>query len=239
MSLREPPAHRVAAQRWAITLVEPLCSPSQRNAIEEAFYETALDYTGWWAVYVSGVLADITGTLPGDDPIRQLELLPDGSADWVAPHPYKFGTWQSVTDVVEPSSDAPTLDPSYLALEDPLHPVATGLIRRSLDGWAAVHQAIEQRIQSEAINDLAQRRWPTGPTREIFDIATAAIRFAAHRRRSYGLPNDDVWPVVSGFTWTWRAQWVIDGRDIDEDQIALSIRQEQIQPGGPGQERFS
>jgi len=170
-------------------------------------------------VHVSGVLADITGTLPDDDPWRSL-VLHDGSARWPDPDRPPFGTWESVTDVIEPSSDAPGLDPAFLALEEPIHPMATGLIRTSFAGWA------------ETVEPL--RGIPDGAGQpQTFDIATAAIRFAVHRRRSYGLPTDDVWPVVSGFAWAWRASWVVAGRPIDDEQIAKSIRLEKIQPQAP------
>ncbi|MHB8318100.1 MAG: hypothetical protein ACYDEP_02545 [Acidimicrobiales bacterium] len=213
------PPERIAAQRWAILLVEPLCSLEQRQNVEGAFFATVVTKPEWWTVYISGVLADIVGTLPDDDPFRFITLRPDGSADWTDDRP-QFGTWESATDVIEPSSDAPTLDPSFLAIEDPLPPLASGLICRAFAGWGAVVDPLSETLQHHG-------------NRKTFDVATAAIRFAQHRRRSYGLPADDVWPVISGFMWAWRAHWVVDGRLLDEAQIASAIVTEKIQVRDP------
>lgn len=214
--------YQSAAQRWAMLLVEPLVSLAQRQRIEDDFRDAARSEPDWWTVYVAGVLADIVQTLPVDDAWRTLVLGDDGAADWPLGDDFPtFGTWESVTDVIEPTSDAPRLDPSFVALEVPVPPRSTGLIQVAFQGWQALVGPVRQLVLQAGID-------------EAFDVGTAAIRFAQHRRRSYGLPADDIWAVVSGFTWAWRARWVVVGRQIDEDQIQLSIRQEQIRPKSPG-----
>lgn len=212
---RDPDRRVLAAQRWGIALVEPLFSPAQRSSIESDYFQVFVEHPEWWLVHAAGLASDIGQTIPLDDSFRSVSIEPDGVARW--PDGRLFGTWRDATDVIEESSDAPTTDASFTALEDDLTPAAAAIARASIEPWAETHSVISDVLSACGVETC-------------FDATTSAIRFIEHRRRSYGLPADDVWPVVSCFTWTWRAYRVIDGIPLDHDQIQLAVEQERIPP---------
>lgn len=58
------------AIRWGIGLVEPLLSVSQRVNDDQALAELGRTHPAWVRVFFAGVLSNLGGTLPADDPWR-------------------------------------------------------------------------------------------------------------------------------------------------------------------------
>lgn len=187
-----------------MTLTDPLFPSRLRADIEDRFRLETRQHPSWSAVWFAGVLSDITGTLPLSD-------------SWRSSPPH---TWADATDVIEPSSDAPHLDPMLLALEQPLDDMATTLIQRSFYGWKVVLVDIEQ--------IMATRSGVEPGVDRCFDLCTDAIRWSAHRRRAYCPPTPETWLLVSGFTWSWRARWVADGEPMDTDEVPTTIQRDRI-----------
>jgi hypothetical protein len=203
----------LAAERWGISLIEPLFSPKKHADIEHEYRRVLATDPDWWLVHASGLASDVGQTLPIDDRFRSVVIEPDGVARW--PDGSIFGTWRDSLDVIDESSDAPTTDASFTAIEDDLAPAAAAIARTSIEPWRAVHSALSA-LRDSAGDDAC------------FDAATSAIRFIEHRRRSYGLPADDIWPLVSCFTWTWRARRFVEGIPLDDDEIRLAVERERI-----------
>ena len=68
---------------------------------------------------------------------------------------------------------------------------------------------------------------------EFHQLATSSIRWVAHRRRSYGFPNNDPFLIESFLSWSWRATDVLAGRPVNQEEVDKEIRSERIKTDTP------
>lgn len=118
--------------------------------------------------------------------------------------------------MIEPVFGSPETDPEFAALAGGLSPVAAALVVFSMQGRGACQEAIEAAAKTTPAPD------------EFHQLTTSAIRWVAHRRRSYGFPNNDPWVIESFLAWAWRANDVVAGRPIDQAEIDKAIRSELV-----------
>lgn len=176
-----------AALRWSSSLVEPLLSTAQRSRFDNDWREVARADAPWFCSFCAGVLAGIASSLPQEDPWRTVKVDANGVAKW--PDGLTFGRPADHFDVLHPipELDEPGVDPTSIALEQTISSESAALVAMSFNGWrepyaALVGVSFDGWSDTYAADEEAQVHY--GPDM-AFDVATSAIRWALHRRRSY------------------------------------------------------
>jgi hypothetical protein len=212
------------AIQWGAGLVDPLLSIDRRVADEQAMVELGRADPAWVRVFFAGLLSDLGGTLPSDDDWRgasarigQTTVGPkapttDGA---VGKDGRPWGSWRDSLDVIDSIFGPPETDPELTALSEGLLPAAAALVVASMYGWKTCREVAAAAAENASAGEFHQ-------------IAVSAIRWVAHRRRSYGFPNNDPWMVESFIAWAWRANDVVAGNPVDESEIDRAIRQERV-----------
>ena len=218
------------AIRWGMGLVEPLLSVTQRVNDDQAMAELGRTNPAWVRIFFAGVLSNLGGTLPDNDSWRGTSARIGRMA--VGPNPPSFdgavgtdwapwGTWEDSLGVTESVFSSPDVDPEFAALSEGLLPTAAALAAFSTHGWRLCREALE-----------AAGKTTDGPE-EFHQLATSSIRWAAHRRRSYGFPNNDPFLIESFLSWSWRATDVLAGRPVNQEEVDKAIRSERIKTDTP------
>ncbi len=188
-----------AARRWSLVFIDPLIAPAQRNAVDSSWRSQMVDAPSWCVVWFAGVIAEIAGTLPAIDPWRQS---PPRS-------------WDDAIDIADPGSEAPGLDPVYVALADPLDEKSSEMITLAFAGWE---------LLSEYIAALRE----TVGADELFDLCTDALRWLIWRRRAYMPPTPETWVMVTMWSWAFRSPALADGSGEFDEEIALAITEHRL-----------
>ena len=203
-----PPA---AAARWVTTLVEPLLPASVRNALEHDMASLVAGQPDWSAAFLAGLLTDIGGTLPRDDPWRRLSGRvgklsvgdrPPAGTGACNPDGSRHGTWRDHQDLVPLVWDAPEHDPGLMAVAAGLSDASAALV-----AWSTLPQAEAAR----AIRALRGELTPSGggspaDAEPFWDACAATLRWVLFRRRSSCVATtEDSWPVESAYAWLERA----------------------------------
>lgn len=254
-------APSVRACRWAISLIEPLMPLTRRLVLDDELREVCQHDPAWVATWFGGVLADLMGTLPPDDPWRGLSArvvgrgeemtrgrppADAGTGAWRADGS-AFGTYDDMSDLVTQTFSDLETDRAVAALLDGLPVNAAAAIAFASDGWqeagralAMIHTGSQQvalGIAGRPAADTGQRRWSAASSgRVLFDTGDAAIRWAIARRRAWRLYDHDEWPIESAFNWAWRADRVAAGEQVLQATVDSGIRAEAVETGESGPE---
>lgn len=240
-----PSTPRDVVIRWTQTLVEPLTPLAQRSQFEKAMREACSSHPSWSSYVIGGALSDIMQSLPDADPWRQCSArlgrktvgekppvrdgarLPDGG---------HLGTWENFSDTLgTPGNEDLSLDPSYSPVSIDLTPVSAALVAFGAYGWMASSEAVAATLTqgevTSAVDDLANlpgvRTLSHAP---VYTYGAPALRWAAYRRRSYGIGPDDPWLAESLYRWSWRAGRILGGMDWDEHMVDVRIEAERLDP---------
>lgn len=205
---------------WGHTLHEPLLPPRLRNRLDGNFTRAHREHPDRVHVFLAGLIAEAIRTLPEDDPWRHLSGQIDNIT--VGHHPpdndgavsdldgEPFGSWRDSVDVSGFEAITPWDDTALIAVTDELHPHAAATLAAGAFGWRAVARMIRQ---AEIVGDRPVIPPGTDPMPFLTDpaylaahdlahartSATNAVRWAAHRRRSY-LGYSDPW-LPDAITW--------------------------------------
>lgn len=236
-----------------MTLTEPLLSPDRRQRVETAFADLAATRPLWLAYWASGVLADIAGTLPRYDPwtrlsgrLGRLTVGPEPPEAVGACHAggQPYGTWSDGADLVALVFERPEVDAAFAALADPIDPTAAGLVAfaGNRPSWRDVMPAVAEAWRAATgvelpDTDTASMADPEA-SRVWLDQVTAAIRWLAWRRRTYGVGQVDLWPHEACVRWSSYAGEAAADRPLDEKAIAVAVADEAVllapePPDGP------
>lgn len=240
-----PTTPRDAVVRWTQTLVEPLLPLEFRRSLEHQMRRVCADHPTWSTFVLGGALSDIVLSLPDSDPWRASSArlgkmirgdqppardgarLPDGT---------RLGTWRSFVDTLgTPAEEDLSLDPSFAPMAVDLAPVSEAVLALAADGWetsaAGVSAAIMRGALTSAIEDLPNLPGVTTlHPAPVYTYAVPALRWAFHRRRSYGTSADDPWVAESLYRWSWRAGRILGGMDWDEHMVEHRIAAERLDP---------
>ena len=247
------PAPSEAANAWAMTLVEPLLPDALRFEIDEQMSHTCRRHPSWAAAFYGGLLSTLVATLPESDPWRNLSgrianltvgTAPpeeDGAVNNTGPRAGEsFGTWRDGTDVSPLVFDDVTKDVALVALSHPLTPHAAALLAFAGQGWEtcisaarAVYRAAVPPDEATPEKVVYPDKWKNGVAgMAVYGAATTAVKWAAWRRRSYGI-TDDPFLVESTYRWTWRADRILLREQWNASEIATEISAESIRDPEP------
>lgn len=231
--------------RWTQTLVEPLILLSLRSQFEKAMREVCSAHPSWSAYVIGGALSDIMLSLPDDDPWRSCSArlgrktlgkrppVRDGAR---LPGGEPLGTWKSFHDTLgTPTNEDLSLDPGYGPVSIDLTPVSEALLAFGVSGWRGSSEAVAATLTqgevTSAVDDLANlpgvRTLIHAP---VYTYGIPALRWAAFRRRSYGVSPDDPWLAESLYRWSWRAGRILGGMEWDEHMVDVRIEAERLEP---------
>jgi len=207
---------RAAAAQWATTLVEPLLPARVRDALERDMATLVAEQPDWSAAFLAGLLTDIGGTLPCDDPWRQLsgrvgklsvgDLAPS-STGARNPDGSRHGTWRDHEDLVPLVWDAPERDPGLIAVAGGLSDASAALVAWSTRSQAEAAQALGA-LRAELAPSGGGSAADAGP---FWEACAGALRWVLFRRRSAGTVAEDSWPIESAYAWLERVGEVIHG----------------------------
>ena len=172
----------LSAVRWAATLVEPLIPQDRRDSWNQTFREAVASHPDWARLFFAGSVADITATLPENDPWRDTRM--ESGVPMVDNR--RFGTLRDHTDLIPQISPDPTIDVALSAVLDDLDERAATLIVTSFQG------------RDSAISYLAGIG-----TDDLFFVGTEALRIAVFRRRCLMGPLDS---FAVDTCWWWGEQ---------------------------------
>lgn len=230
--------------RWVQTLVEPLLPLDRRTWLEEGFRSVCVDHPAWSGIVLAGTLADMMQTLPVNDPWRRAGARlgrwtagerPPKQDGAVLPNGISLGTWRAFLDTFGAPSTEETIDePSYAPVHDGLPPVAAAVLASGAHGWSTAREvltlAANRAEPTSALHDLIQlpgtRSLQPAP---VWTYGVPALKWAIHRRRSYGTGVDDPWVQESIFRWTWRAGRVLAGGEWDSHMVTPRIEAETLE----------
>lgn len=188
-----------AARRWSLTFIDPLIGPGQLHSINAEWRAQMADHRSWVQVWFAGVISEVAGTLPAKDPWRRS---PPRS-------------WTDAVDIADPGSDAPGLDPVYVALADPLDELSSDLISVAFSGWRPLSQHI-----ATLTDTVGQDR--------SFDLCVDALRWCIWRRRAYIPPTPETWVMVTMWAWSFRSPALAGGFGDFDEEIARAITDHQL-----------
>lgn len=241
---------------WGLTLTEPLMSLRARNRAADRMAQLHVRHPQDTLLFYAGVCADMIGTLPDNDPWRHLSGRfgdhttgpnPPDVDGVVGPDGKPFGTWHDAADLSPLLYATPADDPGLAALvDDDLTPAAGAVLAAAGGGWESAYDMargiadtpVPDTIELARVTDLRTRdsfRRGMGLHR-VREGCEQAVRWAAHRRRSYMGPGD-VWLTESVFRWGWRACRSMEGKEWPDDEIVQAITDERVRapfPGGLG-----
>lgn len=227
---------------WGHTLHEPLLPPRLRARLEHNFATAHRENIDRVNLFLAGLIAEATLTLPANDHWRRLSARcgnitvgehppeTDGALNDDSGEP--FGTWRDAVDVSGFEAVTPVDDPALVALVEDLDPAAAAILAAAGHGWKAARRMIKQ-VQlvgdpPDADAGITSMPFLNDPdylaAHNLSHARTAAItalRWAAHRRRAY-LGHSDPWLVDSVNMWAWRAT----RRDLDtwgDEDVARDI----------------
>lgn len=206
--------------RWVVSMHDPLVDTDSRLEIDEKLTELVGANPHWFAAWFSGHLSDIVRSLDPDDPWRRLKVSNDTA---VHASGAQFGTPSDSEDLARPSVADIRSDIGLAALAPGLPQESALLIAVAGDGWDPVLAWCEKNLVTEPVLKDADAR-------RFFKIATAALRWAMHRRRLYMGPEDPFIPV-NGIAWIGRAHKVTSGESWDESRAARILAESSVQPG--------
>lgn len=203
---------RDAVSRWTITRCDPLVVHAYREAADEELRSTSADFPEWFALWASGVLADLVETLDPEDPWRNTTVngagavvLPDGSA---------FGTWHNATDLLPlPAEGDPALDVGLAAVAQPLSSESALL-------WHAAQIGREKALEQLVTIEMGG----------AYPVAAPAIERAMFRRRVFMGQEDAYIPQVCT-DWSLRADRISAGEPWDEAGAARLRAGSRVEPG--------
>ncbi|MFC8797302.1 hypothetical protein ACFT2C_06190 [Promicromonospora sp. NPDC057138] len=210
------------AARWAVQQCEPLVPGAARLATEARFVELTQESPGRTASWFGGVLADQIGTLPPDDPWRNLSArvgdLTRGAAppagDGAVSPAGPFGAMADGVDLVPTTFPSPMTDVGLAALSDGLSPIAAAVLAFATDGWSECNAAL-----TAAHARITQSDGQVTSAACIVASGGDAVRWALWRRRVYSGPADD-WFLASAFSWLWRAEYLAAEGTLPADELA-------------------
>lgn len=231
---------RAALARCVISLCEPLLATSRRLVIDEQFDQVLHANPRLVSTWTAGYASSILGTLPRDDPWRNLSatFIPhDGSPLHAkaknVPLPAVtgartkgrlFGARTDVIDMTVPEFHDWTLDIGLAAVAFDPHPYTSAIIGFASHGFEAA-LALTATMVAQGVS--GQTIYPD-PDKEMREILLDTLRRVIHRRRTYTGPSD-AFPCSSGMEWVMRAvQWDIDPKRVlndlagEEEMNALS-----------------
>ncbi|ACL42342.1 hypothetical protein Achl_4391 (plasmid) [Pseudarthrobacter chlorophenolicus A6] len=206
--------------RWVVALCEPLLETEARIQIEAQMVELVSRKPHWFAAWFSGFLSDVVRSLDPQDPWRNLSIV---EGQTVHPDRSPFGTWVDASDVVHVSIEDIRADLGLAALEKPLNENAAQLISVAAQGWDATLTWCEANLVTAAT-------LPPEQGAEFFKTASAALRWAIHRRRLFS-GIEDPFVQVSGVSWITRADKMTSGEPWDEARAARHLEANKVQPG--------
>lgn len=197
-------------------------------------------------LFLAGMLSDMMGTLPPSDPWRALSgrvelnlvgtLVPDVDGA-VTADGTPFGTWRDALDVTPLIHASPVDDVGLTALAaEDLHPHAAAILAASAYTWRtalAFIEAVENSgppaSQGAQVMEISPGvAWQIGArAHHARECATAALRWAVHRRRSYR-GAEDTWVGESAFRWAWRSNRMADGRGFSDEDVTAAIVAESL-----------
>jgi len=211
--------------QWGQTMYEPLLPPMVRNRIESAFAKAHREEPDRVHLFLAGLIAEAVGTLPAQDPWRNLsarcgnitvgENPPESDGAVRDEDGLPFGTWRDAIDVVGLEATTPWDDSALAALTENLEAGAAAILAAGSRGWRATARMIRQ-VQlvgnrPELPAEFAGLPFADDPEYlAANDLAHArlcavdALRWAAHRRRAY-LGRNDPWMEAAVSMWAWRA----------------------------------
>ncbi len=183
-----------------------------REAADEELRSTSADFPEWFALWASGVLADLVETLDPEDPWRNTTVngagavvLPDGSA---------FGTWHNATDLLPlPAEGDPALDVGLAAVAQPLSSESALL-------WHAAQIGREKALEQLRTIEVGG----------AYPVASPAIERAMFRRRVFMGQEDAYIPQVCT-DWSLRADRISAGEPWDEAGAARLRAGSRVEPG--------
>lgn len=165
----------------------------------------------WAAAFLGGLVSDLVGSLPQQDPWRQLSgrvgqctcgAAPPGQDGAVRADGAPFGTVADALDRMPALFRNPEDDPQLAALASPIGSAGAAVVAAAGTGWECARDmllAVRDRMPPADV--VALDSWRAG---QMCTAGAEAARWSLHRRRSYrGM--DDTWPAESAFRWAWRA----------------------------------
>lgn len=206
--------------RWVVAMHDPLVDTDARREIDEGLKELVAAHPHWFAAWFSGHLSDIVSSLDPEDPWRRLHV-EEGTA--VHANGRRFGSPEDSEDLARPSVPDLRSDLGLAALAPGLPDESAVLIALAANGWDPVLAWCEKNLVKEPV--LGQK-----DAAGFFKIATAALRWAMHRRRLYMGPEDPFIPV-NGIAWIGRAHKVTAGTPWDEARAARILAESSVEPG--------
>lgn len=241
-------AEDAPAERWAFTLVEPLISTAERHELDKAMVVAIANRPTWGCAWFGGTISDMMVTLPRRDPWRNLSATIEGPKDQVlhcgdTPPEHTgasmddkpFGTYEDADDLSEAIFEDPTIDIATIALANPLEPLSAALLAFASGGWERSIEACEAAWSSLAptpvgllmLSETERNAATLRAAGSFFTAAAQALRWAIHRRRSYGI-IEDPWPIESAWNWTIRAHKIANGQPWATSDLELSLNQERL-----------
>jgi hypothetical protein len=201
-----------AVFRWTITRCDPLVTYAYRQTADAELRTASARHPEWFAIWASGVLADLIETLDPEDPWRNTTtndagtvVLPDGS---------RFGTWHNATDLLPlPAEGNPALDVGLAAVALPLSAPSSHLWHAAQTGREA---ALEQLLAIEVGGS--------------YPVAAPVIERAMFRRRVFMGQEDAYIPQVCT-DWSVRADRITAGQPWDEAGAARLRAGSRVEPG--------
>lgn len=203
---------RDAVSRWTITRCDPLVVHAYREAADDELRATSADFPDWFAIWASGVLADLIETLDPEDPWRNTAL--DDAGAVVLPDGSPFGTWHNATDLLPlPPEGDPALDVGLAAVAQPLSAESALL-------WHAAQAGREE----------AREQLLTIEVGGAYPVAAPVIERAMFRRRVFMGQEDAYIPQVCT-DWSKRADLITSGQPWDEAGAARLRAGSRVEPG--------
>lgn len=199
---------------WVMALYDALIPRDDVAARDAAMARWCRQEPSTAQVWFAGVIFSVMGTLPDTDPWSHLSARVDRSTTrGTAPPPDvgatgehgRFGTVDDGRDLAGNAED-PALDLYLAALAESLDDRSAAVLAFARDGWRQALVALSTVTSADA----------------TFDVGSAALRWAAWRRRCY-IPADDPHLLTQAGLWIRRARAAGSGNDWDEDAAAREV----------------
>ncbi len=240
----QPADRRVEVARWVVTLSEPLLRTADRSQTDQAMAAFINRNRDWACAYFAGLLTDLSGSLPRDDPWTCLSATidldqvasdhPSGDPDrklvWAGAAPLPEDTGATIVGLPghQPRVFGTRTDALDLVPLDVVDPSASremasltvnlAPLSAALVGFASADARTMQFVLSEVCHHLMLAFLSSATTdtvgESLLKTAGQAVQWLVHRRRQYLGGDDDGFAHTVGFEWMSKADRVNTGKPI-------------------------